>query len=231
MDEESKPLTTFIVGPLGFYECERVPFGLINAPITFQRLMETCLGDLNLYLCIIYLDDIVIFSRDLASHLEHLEAVFQKIEEAELKLKPSKCELFQWQIAYLGHIVSAQRIATDEGKIVVINKWPVLKNVMDIQGFLGFMGYYQQFIPKFSQVAQPLHELTLGENAEKKKAAIQWNDRVWNCQVGKTNIDADALLRVSWPGCMPDNSGLTSRSQLQWYEPCKKLPLKAPQAP
>ena len=94
MDEEGKPFTSFVVGPLGFYECERMPFGLTNAPTTFQRLIETCLWDLNLYWCIIYLDDIIIFSDDLASHLERLEAVFQKLEEAGLILKPSKCELF-----------------------------------------------------------------------------------------------------------------------------------------
>ena len=91
MDEESKPLTAFTVGPLGFYEYERMPFGLTNAPATFQRLMKTCLGDLNLHWCIIHLDDIVIFSKDPGSHLKRLEAVFQKLEEAGLKLKPSKC--------------------------------------------------------------------------------------------------------------------------------------------
>ena len=69
--------------------------------------METCLGDLNLHWCIIYLDDTVIFSKDLASHPGRLEAVFWKVEEAGLKLKPSKCELFQWQIAYLGYMISA----------------------------------------------------------------------------------------------------------------------------
>ena len=95
MDEESKPLMVFTVGPLGFYECKRKSFGLTNTPASFQRLMETCLGDFNLHWCINYLDDIVIFSKDLASHLERLEAVFQKLEEAGLKLKPSKCELFQ----------------------------------------------------------------------------------------------------------------------------------------
>ena len=90
MDKESKPLTAFTVGPLGFYECERMPLRLTNTPATFHRLMDTCLGDLNLHWCIIYLDDIVIFSTDLASHLERLEAVFWKLEEAGLKLKPSK---------------------------------------------------------------------------------------------------------------------------------------------
>ena len=99
MNEESKPLTTFTMGPLGFYKCRRMPFGLTNALAPFQRLMETCLGDLNLHWCIIYLDDIVIFSKDPVSHLERLEAVLWKLEEAGLKLKPSKCQLFQWQIA------------------------------------------------------------------------------------------------------------------------------------
>ena len=94
MDEESKPLTAFTIGLLGFYECDRMPFRLTNAPMTFQQLMESCLGDLNLNGCIIYLDDIIIFSKNLASHLERLEAMFQKLEQTGLKLKPSKCELF-----------------------------------------------------------------------------------------------------------------------------------------
>ena len=124
MDEKSKPLTVFTIGPLGFYECERMPFGLTNAPAIFQRLMETCLGDLNLHWCIIYLHDIIIFSKDMASHLKRLEAVFQKLENTGLKLKPSKCDLFWWQLAYLGHMISAQGVATDEGKIEAIKNGP-----------------------------------------------------------------------------------------------------------
>ena len=89
--------------------------------------VETCLGDHNLNWYNIYLDDVVIFSKDPASHLERLEAVFQKLEEAGLKLKLSKCELFWWQIAYLGHMISAQGIATNEGKIEAIKKWPIPK--------------------------------------------------------------------------------------------------------
>ena len=132
MDEESKPLTAFTVGPLGFYECERMPFRLTNAPVAFQRLMETNLGDLNLHWCIIYLDDIVIFSKDLASHLKRLEAVSQKLEKAGLKLKPSKCELFQLQIAYLGHMISTQGVTTDEGKINAIKNWPISTNATGV---------------------------------------------------------------------------------------------------
>ena len=153
MDEESKPLTAFTVGPLRFYECKRMPFRLTNAPATFQRLMETCLGDLNLHWCIIYLDDIVIFSKDLASHLERLEAVFWKLEKAGLKLKPSKCELFWRQLAYLGHVISAKGVATDEGKVEAIKNWPTPTTVMEVRSFLGFMGYYCRFIPKFVQMA------------------------------------------------------------------------------
>ena len=132
-----------------------MPFRLTNAPSTFQRLIETCLGDLILHWCIIYLDDIVIFSKDSASHLKMLEAVFQKLEKAGLKLKPSKCELFFWQIAYIGHVISTQRVATDEGKINAIKKH---HNITEVQSFLGFIRYYHQFMLKCMQVAGPLHE-------------------------------------------------------------------------
>ena len=169
VDEESKPLTAFTLGLLGFYKCVRMPFRLTNAPTTFQRIMENCLGDLNLQWCIIYLDYIVIFSKDLTSHLEGLDAVLWKLEEVGLKLKPSKCELFQWQIACLRHMISAQGVSTDEGKIKAIKKWPTPTDVTEVWGFLGLMGYYCQFIPKFAQVAQPLCESTLGKNAGKKR--------------------------------------------------------------
>ena len=130
MEEESKPLTAFTVGPLGFYECKRMPFGFTNAPATFQRVMETCLGDLNLHWFIIYLDDIVSFFKDLASHLKRLEAVFGKLEEAGLKVKPSKCELFWRHLAYLGHVISTKGVTTDEGKIEAIRDWPTPTTVM-----------------------------------------------------------------------------------------------------
>ena len=141
-DEESKPLTAFTVGLLAFYECERMPFGLTKAPATFQSLMETCLGDLNLHWCIIYLNDIFILSKDLASHLERFKAEFWKLEEAGLNLKPSKCELFWWQLAYLGHMISTQEVDNNEGKIEAIKNWPTPTNIMEVRRFLGFTGYY-----------------------------------------------------------------------------------------
>ena len=132
LDEESIPYTAFTVGPLGFYECLRMPFGLTNAPATFQRLMENCLGDLHLNWCIIYLDDIIIYSKTPEEHLQRLEAVFKKISKAGLKLKPSKCEFFQHEITYLGHVVSSKGIATDPKKIRAIRQWPRPTTVTEV---------------------------------------------------------------------------------------------------
>ena len=181
MDEESKPLTTFTVGPFGIYECKRMPFGLTNTPATFWRLMKTCLRDLNLHWCIIYLDDTVIFFKDLASHLEKLEAVFQKLEEAGFQLKLSKCELFWQQVAYLGLIMSTQGIATDKSKIEAIRNWPVLTNITEVWSFLEFMGYYCQFIPKFNAGSPTPAWVNLGWECQQEIGCLQAE---WQVQTG-----------------------------------------------
>ena len=94
MDETSKQYTAFTVGSLGFFECERMPFGLCNTPATFQRLMQNCLGELNLTYCLIYLDDVITFSNDKDDHLHHMRVIFDRFRVEHLKLKPSKCSLF-----------------------------------------------------------------------------------------------------------------------------------------
>ena len=132
MDEMSKQLRAFTVGPLGFYNCERMPFGLTNAPATFQRLMESCLGDLHLNWCIIYLDDIIVFSKTPKEHIERLRGVFTKLVAAGLKLKPRKCEFFKSKIAYLGHIVSSKGTETDPKKAEAVKNWTVPKTVTDV---------------------------------------------------------------------------------------------------
>ena len=95
MTEASKPLTAFTLVPLGFYECVQIPFGLTNAPATFQHLMESCLGEMHLKWCIIYLDDSIVFSKTPEEHIERLRGVFEKLSAAGLRLKPSKCEFFK----------------------------------------------------------------------------------------------------------------------------------------
>ena len=177
MDEASKPLTAFTVGPLGFYECERMPFRLTNAPATFQRLMESCLGDLHLNWCIIYLDDVIVFSKTPKEHIDRLRGVFHKLFLAGLKLKPKKCEFFKSKIAYLGHIVSAKGIETDPKKVEAVKNWTVPKTVTDIRSFLGFTNYYRQFIKDYTKVARPLNTLIWGENAVKKKKLVEWDEQ------------------------------------------------------
>ena len=177
LDEESIPLTAFTVGPLGFYECVRMPFGLTNAPATFQRLMESCLGELHLDWCIIYLDDIIIFSKNLDDHITRLEGVFEKLAKAGLKLKPSKCEFFRSSLKYLGHIVSKEGIATDLRKIEAIRNWPHPKTVTDVCSFTGFTNYYRKFIKGYAKIARPLHEITSGDNAKHKNHKVDWNIR------------------------------------------------------
>ena len=110
IDEASKPLMAFTVDPLGFYECEHMPFGLVSAPATFQRQMETCLGDLQLNWCHIYLYNFIVFLKMPKDHLVQLRAVFEKLKEAGPKLKPSKCEFFKKSFTYLGHRISEEGI-------------------------------------------------------------------------------------------------------------------------
>ena len=101
MEEASKQYTTFTVGNLGFFKCDRMPFGLCNAPATFQRLIQNCLHELHLINCLIYLDDIIIFLQMAEEHLHRLHVVFDQCREYNLKLKPSKCSLFKEEINYL----------------------------------------------------------------------------------------------------------------------------------
>ena len=98
-----------------------MPFGLTNAPVTFQRLM-TCLGELHLNWCIIYLDDIIVFSRTPEEHLHRLKAVFSNLRAAGLKLKPTKCDLFKQQINYLGHVVSKEGVSADPEEIKAVTE-------------------------------------------------------------------------------------------------------------
>ena len=135
-------------------------------PVTFQCLMESCLGDLHLTWCIIYLDDIIIFSKNPEDHITQLEGVFEKLALAGLKLKPSKCEFFKARLKYLGHVVSPSGIATDPVKIESILKWPQPKTVTDVRSFTGFTNYYRKFIKGYAKIARPLHELTSGDNAK-----------------------------------------------------------------
>ena len=135
LTEASRPLATFTVGPLGFYECVQMTFVLTNAPATFQCLMESCLGEMDLKWCIIYLDDIIVFSKTPEEHIERLKGVFKKLSAAGLRLKLSKCEFFKSRITYLGHIISKDGTEMEKKKVTTIQEWPIPKTVTEYVAF------------------------------------------------------------------------------------------------
>ena len=154
-----------------------MPFGLTNAPATFQRMMESCLGELHLNWCIIYLDDIIVFSRTPEEHIHRLKVVFEKLRAAGLKIKPSKCDFFKKEIKYFGHVVSEKGVSTDPGKIKAVTEWPQPTTVTEVRSFLGFVSYYRRFTPNVSKVAKPLNKLLQnleGTPSQKKKFKVHW---------------------------------------------------------
>ena len=139
--------------------------------------MERCMGELHLQDCLIYLDDIIVFSKDLDEHFRRLEAVFKRLKEAGLKLKGSKCEFFLPRVKYLGHVVSDKGVETDPEKVSVLKEISVLKSLKELPSFLGFVGYYRCFVPRFANIAKPLNGLLAGHSTGKrvsKKSASPW---------------------------------------------------------
>ena len=207
MAEECKVYRAFACGPLGFYECDTMPFGATNAPATFQRLMHDCLGDLNMNWCIVYLDDIIIFSDTKEEHLKRLEAVFQKLAAAGLKLKPSKCFFFREEIEYLGHVVSGKGVATNPKKVEAVTKCLTPKTVYDVRSFLGFVGYYRRFIKDFSKIAKPNREVITGlENQFKrtaKKTLIEWTEAADSAFVHLKKLCTSTPIFAYWDYQLP----------------------------
>ena len=173
MDEASRPYTAFTVGNMGFYECNRMPFGLSNAPATFQRLMQNCLREYNMEFCLIYLDDVIVFSKTEEEHLSRLEQVLQRFLDHNLKLKPSKCDLFKTEITYLAHHVSKDGVRPSKDNVKAILDYPEPTNYTQIRAFLGLVGHYRRFIKGFAQIAEPLEALLRGEGSKKKKEPVQ----------------------------------------------------------
>ena len=168
MDEASKQYTTFTMCNLGFFECDRMPFGLCNAPATFQWLMQNCMGELNFIYCLIYLDDLIVFSRTVGEYLHRLCVVFDHLREYNLKLKPSKCSLFQEEINYLAHQVLKEGVWPSNINVKAIIEYALPQTYTEIRAFLGLVGHYRRFINGFARIAQPLNEHLAGEGASRK---------------------------------------------------------------
>ena len=144
----------------GLFEFNVMPFGLCNAPATFQCLMDSVLAGLQWSACIVYIDDIIIMGRSFEEHLQNLQQVFERLRVAGLKLHPGKCQFLQKEVYFLGHIVSTHGITPDPQKTSKVKEWPTSTTVKEIQQFLGLANYYRRFIQDFATIAKPLHRLT-----------------------------------------------------------------------
>lgn len=173
VDPESIHKTAFVTQS-GLYEFLRLPFGLKNSAASFQRLMEFVLKDQKGKNCFVYIDDIVVYSTSEQEHLNHLREVLQCLHKAGLTLNLQKCNLMQKSLKFLGHVLSVEGIKTDEDKVKAVNDFPVPKSLKEVQRFLGMAGWYQRFIPKFSEKVASLHAL------KKKGATWRWTEECQN---------------------------------------------------
>ena len=159
MEPGSQEKTAFVTHS-GLYEFNVMPFGLCNAPATFQRLMEAVLAGIARERCMVYLDDVLVIGRDFQEHLSNLKEVFDRLRAAKLMLKPTKCCFGSRRVEYLGYIVSPDGISADSRKVTAVQHFPPPHDVKTLQSFLGLASYYRRFIPGFSVVASPLFALT-----------------------------------------------------------------------
>lgn len=159
LDQQDKEKTAFTTSR-ALYQFKVMPMGLVNAPPTFQHLMQLVLQGLSWRTCLVYLDDILVYSKTFTEHLLHLKEVFERLRTANLKLKPSKCDFAQPQVTFLGHVVSNTGLKPDPKNIDKVLHWPVPENPTEVRAFLGLCSYYRRFIHQFSKISQPLHALT-----------------------------------------------------------------------
>ena len=179
MDDASKQYTAFTLGSMGLYECESMPFGLCNAPPTFQKLMQNCLGELNLTYCLIYLDDVIVFLEMPEEHLLRMRVVFDHLTEHGLKLKPSKCDVFKLEINYLAHHMSKEGVKPSKKNLESVAQCPPLDTYTKVKSFVGLIGHYRHFIKGFAKIAAPLYDLISGENKDKKLEHVDLSPEAW----------------------------------------------------
>ena len=167
--EEDIPKTAFRTR-YGHYEFLVMPFGLTNAPATFMDLMNRVFKEYLDKFVIVFIDDILIYSRSKEDHVEHLRTVLKILKQKKLYAKFKKCEFWLDKIAFLGHIVSSEGISVDPSKVEAVENWPKPKSVSEVRSFLGLAGYYRRFVEGFSKIASPLTQLT------RKDVKFKWTD-------------------------------------------------------
>ena len=192
LTNSAKPKSAFILSSLGKYQFNRVPFRLAQAPAYFQKLINDVLKGCNFAMG--YLDDIIIYSRSDKEHLEHLEEIFIILKTAGLKLKLEKCYFFKKHIQYLGHLILAEGMQPLPEKLESIAKMPAPKNPKEVKQFLGLVGYYRKFIPRFADISRVLTHLT------KKEVEFKWMPECENCfQILKEFLQQAPILKYPNP--------------------------------
>ena len=169
LDEASRDKTAFLTH-FGKYRYRTMPQGISGAPNSFQSLIDALLKGIQYKYALAYIDDICCFSPDFATHMKHIETIFQRLRAANLKLKPSKCNFAVEKVEFLGHILQPQGIKPNPDKIKVINNFPIPTRLKQLRQFLGVAGFYRRFMPNFGQIAKPLYTLT------KKGVRFAWSD-------------------------------------------------------
>ncbi|CAC5424730.1 Retrovirus-related Pol polyprotein from transposon 297 [Mytilus coruscus] len=188
LDEQSKEKTAFMTHR-GQYEFNRLPYGLANSPATFNMIMNEVIRDLNWKSALVYVDDILIYSKNFEEHLCHLAALFDKLIEANLKLKPSKCQFACKEVQYLGHIITKEGIAVDPEKTTSVHSFAAPKNVKEVRMFLGLCNYYRKFIHNYSKITSPLNQLL------HKDQQFKWTDECQrSLEILKTKLTSAPIL-------------------------------------
>lgn len=171
----SRPLTAFTT-KAGRYQFKRIAFGMRNAPAAWQSYMDLLLSGLSFRVALCYMDDIVVFSSSVDSHIHDLSLVLQRLTSANLTINVNKCAFATSSIRYLGHVIrSGGRIAPDPEKVRAIREYPTPKTRKQLKRFIGMAGFYNRFLPSFSTIAAPLHELAAqSAHNSRHPAPFQW---------------------------------------------------------
>lgn len=159
LEENSRPCTAFVTDK-GQYQLKRLPMGLKISPSAFSRLMTIAVSGLTTEECFTYMDDLIVYGRNLEEHNKNLALVLERLREVNLKLNPSKCEFLKKSLLYLGHQIGVDGVRPDPEKVKAVKEWPVPKGVDEAKRFVAFMNYYRRFIKNFAELAVPLNRLT-----------------------------------------------------------------------